>query len=123
MEQNLLLSFKNIINSKINKKMSFTVGMVIIFLIICLLISFLLIRIVCNHIHNQSPASITIIDLTYSDCLTSSFYFGIIYSSGIIGCLTSETLTFNFFPSLILGEVMFILVCYSLCALSITGKT
>ena len=102
--------------------MSFLVTVVIFWLIICLVISHLLIKIIRDHIHNRSPASITIIDLTYSDCLVSSFCFGIVYSSGIIGCLVSENLTLNFFPALILGELMFISVCYILCALSITGQ-
>ena len=94
---------------------------VILWLIICLAISLVLIQIIYDNIHNQSPASITVIDLTYSDCLASSFCFGIVYSSGIIGCLISENLTLNFIPALILGEAMFIAVFYTMCALSITG--
>jgi hypothetical protein len=106
----------------INKNMFITGDLVIFFLIICLLISFLLIKIVRDHIHNQSVGSITVIDLTYADCLAVSFCFGIIYSSGIIGCLISEDLTLNFFPSLILGEAMFVSVFYIMCAFSITGQ-
>ena len=101
----------------------FLINLVVIFcMLICLVISLLLIKIIRDHIRNQSPASVTIIDLTYSDCLASSFCFGIIYSSGIIGCLISEDLTLNFVPALILGELMFISVCYILCALSVTGQ-
>ena len=102
--------------------MGFISEVVIFCVIICLLISFLLVKIIQDHINNQSPVSITVIDLTYSDCLTSLFCFGIVYSSGIIGCLASENFTLSFFPSLIIGEAMFISICYILCALSITGQ-
>ena len=95
--------------------------LVILWFVLCLAISFILIKTICDHIKLKAVSTVTIIDLTYSDCLICLHCFGIIYSSGIIGCLLTKTLTLDFITSLIIAEAMFISVCYILCGLTITA--
>ena len=95
--------------------------LVILWLVSCLAISFILIKTICDHIRLKAVSSVTVIDLTYSDCLICLHCFGIIYSSGIIGCLLTKTQTLDFIMSLIIAEAMFFSVCYILCGLTITA--
>ena len=101
--------------------MNILICLEILWYIACLLVSFPLIKIIRDHIHDQPVANITVIDLTYSDCMVSIHVFGVIYSSSIVGCLMSDTMTLHFFPALILGEIMFTTVCYILVTLTITA--
>ena len=95
--------------------------LVILWLVLCLAVSFILIKTIYDHIRLKAVSSVTIIDLTYSDCLICVHCFGIIYSSGVIGCLLAKTQTLDFITSLIIAEAMYILLCYILCGLTITA--
>ena len=95
--------------------------LVILWLVLCLAVSLILIKTIYDHIRLKAVSSVTIIDLTYSDCLICLHCFGIVYSSGIIGCLLTKTQTLDFITSLIIAEAMYISVCYILCGLTITA--
>ena len=95
--------------------------LIILWFILCLAISFIFIKTICDHIRLKAVSSLTIIDLTYSDCLICLHCFGIIYSSGIIGCLLTRSQALAFITTLIIAEAMFISVCYILCGLTITA--
>ena len=43
--------------------------LVILWLVLCLAVSFVLIKTIYDHIRLKAVSSVTIIDLTYSDCL------------------------------------------------------
>ena len=90
-------------------------------LVLSMIISLVFVITICNHIKFKAVSSITITDLTYFDCIICLYCFGIVYSSGIIGCLLTETHLLDFIPALIIGEAMFISVCYILCGLTITA--
>jgi hypothetical protein len=101
--------------------MNFLVNSVVLWFISCLVMAFIFIKTICDHLRFKAVSSVTIIDLAYSDCMISLFCFGLTYSAGIIECLLNQSQTLDFVPSLVIGEAMFISVCYILCGLTITA--
>jgi len=93
----------------------------IAFLSLTLMVALYLVIFIRKAIQQKPPASQTIIDLIYCDCIFFYYFVGVFFSIGIICCLASDESAISFLLALTLVIVSTVFVLMFTFSLMLTG--